>query len=139
MNLSSTNYKKVMTLELILRITYGLLFIIAGVDKFLEYIVVWSKYVSPVFVDFLPIHLGMFVLGVGIFEIILGILILWIAPRIGAYIAALWLFIIAINLITMGIYYDIAVRDIVMAIGAYVLADLNYLIKHLKHPSTSSG
>jgi uncharacterized membrane protein YcfT len=59
---------------------------------------------------------------VGVVEIVVGLAILFGATRSFGYIAMLWLFAIAANLISMGTYYDIAVRDILLGIGAYALA-----------------
>ena len=62
---------------------------------------------------------------VGIIEVIIGLLIASRWTRLGAYSAATWLFLIVLNLLSLGTYYDIAVRDIVMAVGAIVLARLS--------------
>jgi hypothetical protein len=59
---------------------------------------------------------------VGVIEIVVGILVLTRFTRIGAYIVSAWLLAIALNLITSGRYLDVAVRDLVMAIGAFVFA-----------------
>ena len=89
------------------------------------------KSVSPLVLNMLPISLQHFIWGVGIAEIILGLLILGVATRLGAYIAMAWLLVIAVNLVTMGMYFDIAVRDIVMAIGALVLGLLTDVKDHV--------
>jgi uncharacterized membrane protein YphA (DoxX/SURF4 family) len=113
--------------QLLLKVTYGLLFIVAGADKFFNLVTVWSKYLSPAVTGLLSLHTPLavsnFMHGVGIFEMVLGAVIL-VSPwtRAGAYVATLWLLLIAINLLTMGTFYDVAVRDTVMAIGAYTLA-----------------
>ena len=112
-----------------LKLTYGLLFIIAGADKFLNLITFWPKYISPLLVQIIPLNVEHIIMGAAIFEIILGVLILIISARIGAYIAAAWLVIIALNLISMGVYFDIAVRDLVIAVGALVLAWLTDVIE----------
>jgi len=70
----------------------------------------------------LPVGPTTFMHAVGVIEIIVGIAILLGATRIFGYIAMLWLFAIAANLISTGGYYDIAVRDILLGIGAYSLA-----------------
>lgn len=126
MNLSNYAYQKIEQSWWILRITYGLLYIIAGLDKFLNLVTYWQKYLSPMIVKFLPasIPASKFMLGVGIVEIIIGILVLTAFTRIGAYLVMAWFLIIVINLLSMGTYFDIAVRDLVMAVGAFVLAQL---------------
>ena len=63
-----------------------------------------------------------FMRGVGVIEIVVGLAILFGMTRVFGYIAMLWLFGIAANLISTGTYYDIAVRDILLGIGAYSLA-----------------
>jgi uncharacterized membrane protein YphA (DoxX/SURF4 family) len=107
-----------------LRIAFGLGPLLAGLDKFTNVLVNWEKYLSPVAQRMLPVSPTMFMHAVGVIEIIVGIAILAGATRIFGYIAMLWLFAIAANLISAGAYYDIAVRDILLGIGAYSLARL---------------
>jgi hypothetical protein len=57
---------------------------------------------------------------VGVIEIIAGLVVLTVLPRLGAYVVAIWLVLIAIA-VTLAGYYDIAVRDLAMALGAYTL------------------
>lgn len=109
---------------LMLKYTYGLVAIIAGCDKFFNLIVHWEKYVSPLITPFIPGSMTHFMYFIGIVEIAVGILILSQFTRLGAYLIAAWLGIIVINLLSMGTYYDIAVRDTVMMIGALALAQL---------------
>lgn len=110
---------------LMLKITYGLVGIAAGADKFLNVITHWEKYVSPSIAQHIPMGLSNFMYLIGIVEIVVGIMILTKFTRLGAYLMASWLVIIVANLLTMdGMYYDIAVRDIVMAVGALALAQL---------------
>ncbi len=118
--------QKAHTLQLMLKLTYGLLFIAAGADKFTNIITHWSKYLSPTIAQFLPISPAIFMYIVGIFEIIVGVGILmshW--TKKAALIATGWLMAIVLNLVTMGTLYDIAVRDTVMAVGAYILSQLS--------------
>lgn len=103
-----------------LKWTYGLVPIIAGTDKFFHFLVNWDQYLAPVVTQILPFSAHTFMLIVGVIEIIAGILVL-LKPRIGSLIVGLWLTGIAINLVLTGQYYDIAVRDAVMAIGAFSL------------------
>jgi len=72
----------------------------------------------------LPFSDHFFMMIVGIIEVIAGILVLTITQK-GAYLVSVWLVLIALNLITAGNYLDVAVRDIVMAIGAFSLAKLS--------------
>ncbi|HEV7331717.1 MAG TPA: hypothetical protein VGN63_11825 [Flavisolibacter sp.] len=104
----------------ILRWTYGLVPIVAGADKFMHLLTDWDKYLAPQIASLLPVSPHSFMIIVGIIEIIAGVLVL-IKPRIGSLIVALWLIGIAINLLLSGQYFDVAVRDTVMAIGAFSL------------------
>jgi len=103
-----------------LRLTYGLVPIVAGADKFTHLLVNWDKYLAPVVTDIIPVSTHTFMMIVGIIEIVAGIIVL-AKPRLGSLIVGLWLLGIAINLLLTGDYFDIAVRDVVMAIGAFSL------------------
>lgn len=107
----------------LLRWTYGLVPIVAGADKFMHLLTDWDKYLAPAIANLLPMQPHAFMSIVGIIEIIAGVLVL-IKPKIGSLIVGLWLIGIAINLLLSGQYYDIAVRDTVMAIGAFSLCML---------------
>ena len=122
MNISQAAYDKVTQSWWLLKLTYGLVFVIAGADKFFNLITYWPQYLSPMVAKMLPLTTQQIIWGSALFEIALGILILTVATRIGAYVAMLWLLLIAANLVTFGTYFDIAIRDAVMAIGALVLA-----------------
>jgi hypothetical protein len=103
----------------ILRWTFGLVPIIAGADKFMHLLTDWDQYLAPSIAHMLPMSTHSFMSIVGIIEIVAGVIVL-IRPRIGSLIVGLWLIGIAINLLLAG-YYDIAVRDTVMAISAFCL------------------
>src|SRR5687767_14285401 len=107
----------------LLRITYGVVPIVAGADKFTNILVNWDQYLAPKIANTLPFAAHTFMLIVGVIEIVAGLLVL-AKPRLGSMIVCLWLLCIAINLLIGGEYYDIAVRDIVMAIGAFSLFTL---------------
>jgi uncharacterized membrane protein YphA (DoxX/SURF4 family) len=102
-------------------LTYALVPLLAGLDKFLNLLTDWPKYLSPWMANLLPVSPQTFMHVVGIIEIAVGLLVLTRWTRIGAWIAAAWLVLIAVNLATMGLF-DIAVRDLAMAVGAYTLA-----------------
>jgi uncharacterized membrane protein YphA (DoxX/SURF4 family) len=110
-----------------LRLTFGLVPIVAGIDKFTHVLVDWNKYLSPVAKDILPISGSSFMMIIGVIEIVAGALVLSRFTRFGAYLVSAWLLGIAINLLTTGTYFDIAVRDTVMAISAFALAKLTEL------------
>jgi hypothetical protein len=104
----------------ILRWTYGLVPIAAGADKFAHILTNWNNYLAPVVTDIIPLAPHTFMSIVGVIEIIAGVIVL-IRPRIGSLIVGFWLLGIVINLLLTGQYFDIAVRDTVMAIGAFSL------------------
>lgn len=105
----------------LLRITFIILPVVAGLDKFTNLLVDWEKYLGP-FENLIPFDSGVFMIIVGVIEVIAGIIV-FIRTQIGAYIVMAWLILISIVLISGG-YYDIAVRDLVISIAAYVLARL---------------
>lgn len=103
-----------------LKLCYGLVPLIAGVDKFFNLLTDWSKYLPHPIVEILPMSPEAFMMVVGVIEIAAGIIVLTKFTRLGAYIVAAWLVAIALVLVIGG-YYDIAVRDLAMALGAYTL------------------
>ena len=105
-----------------LRIAFGLGPLVAGLDKFTNILVNWEKYLSPTAQRILPISAATFMHVVGGIEIIVGLAVLFGASRIFGYIAMIWLWAIAVNLIASGTNYDIALRDILLGMGAYALA-----------------
>jgi hypothetical protein len=104
-------------------LTYGLVPLLAGLDKFFNLLTNWPKYLSPTVAGLLPVSAQTFMHAVGVSEIVVGLLVLTRWTRIGAWIAMAWLILIAVNLATLGLF-DIAVRDLAMAVGAYTLARL---------------
>lgn len=106
-----------------LRLIYGLVPIVAGLDKFFNLLTDWERYVPPSLAQLLPISTTTFMQVVGIIEIAAGLAVLTAFTRLGAYVVMAWLVLIAANLIAAG-YFDIAVRDLVMAAGAYTLGQL---------------
>lgn len=111
---------KVDRVRTILYWTYGLVPIVAGADKFSNILTDWSQYLAPIVTDIIPLSPQTFMSIVGVIEIIAGIVVL-MKPRIGSLVVGCWLVAIAINLLLTGQYFDVAVRDIVMAIGAFSL------------------
>ena len=107
----------------ILRVAFGLMATLAGLDKFFNLLADWGHYVSPIAVQFLPVSVHAFMMAVGVIEVAVGVLILAAAPRLGAYVASAWLLLVAGNLALAG-YFDVAVRDVVLSLGAFTLARL---------------
>jgi hypothetical protein len=110
----------------LLKFTFGLVPIVAGIDKFTNILVDWTIYINPDLAQMLPISASIFMMVVGLIEITAGLIVLF-KTEIGAYIVSAWLTCIAITLLLSGNYLDVAVRDIVMAIGALTLAKLTRL------------
>jgi uncharacterized membrane protein YphA (DoxX/SURF4 family) len=118
-----------------LRIGLGLGPFLAGLDKFFNLLTNWSMYLSPTMEKFLPVSGPTFMKIVGVIEMIVGLAILTRWTRIGAYVAMAWLVAIAINLVTTGMFFDLAVRDLEIAIGAFALARLTELRETVVVPS----
>lgn len=104
-----------------LHVALGLTATLAGLDKFFNILADWGSYVSPLAASLLPFSVSTLMGIVGIVEIAVGVAILAAAPRLGAYVASAWLLLVAVNLVIGG-YFDVAVRDVVMSIAAFVLA-----------------
>ena len=108
----------------ILHVAFTVAPIIAGIDKYFHFLVNWDLYLAPIVPKTLHIGAHMFMLGVGAVEVIAGLLVA-IAPRIGGWVVGLWLCGIIANLLMMGAYYDVALRDLGLALGAFALARLS--------------
>lgn len=106
----------------ILRFAFTVAPILAGLDKFFNLLTNWEQYLAAPFDVFGSPPITMMV--VGIVEIIAGIGV-WIKPKIFAYIVALWLLGIIINLLTLGHFFDIALRDLGLLLGALALGRLS--------------
>ncbi len=107
----------------ILKYTFGLVPIIAGLDKFTNLLTDWSQYTATGFSEMLPFDTATFMMIIGVIEIIAGVLV-FIKPKIGAFIVMSWLIAIALTLVFSGNFIDVAVRDLVMAVGAFSLYKL---------------
>ena len=98
--------------------------ILFGLDKFLNLTTDWTKYVAPVIAGIIPATT--FMLIVGVIEIAAGVLV-WFKPTIGAYVVAAWLLGIIVNLVVLlGGYYDVALRDFGLLLGALALGRLSH-------------
>ncbi len=111
----------------LLKYTFVIVPIVAGADKFTNILTDWEKYINPVILKLLPFSPSVFMMIVGVIEIIAGIIVLT-KTEIGGYIVAAWLTLIAITLLAGFNYVDVAVRDLVMAISAFTLARLSKII-----------
>jgi uncharacterized membrane protein YphA (DoxX/SURF4 family) len=106
-----------------LKIVFGVVPIVAGLDKFVGLLADWEGYLSPLARSLLPVSPALFMKVVGVIEIVAGLIVLSKQTRVGAYIVSAWLVAIALQLLT-GKHFDIAVRDLVMAVSAFGLAKL---------------
>lgn len=98
--------------------------IVAGVDKFFHLLVNWDQYLAPSIAGLLPVAPHTFMLAVGVIEVIAG-LVVAMAPYYGGYLVTLWLWGIIANLLMIPGYYDIALRDFGLSLGAVALARLS--------------
>jgi len=118
-------------------IVFGVVPVVAGLDKFTNLLVQWEKYIAPIFASMLPFSGRTFMYIVGIIEIVAGLGVLvtrW--TRAFALIVGIWLLCIATDLL-LGGFYDIAVRDVVMAISAFCLARLSAVVR--SHAASRGG
>jgi hypothetical protein len=100
--------------------------IVAGVDKFTHWLVNWDQYLAPWIARLSPVGAHTFMLIVGVIEIAAGLLVA-VKPRLGGYVVSAWLMGIVINLLTYPGYFDIALRDFGLALGALALAQLAHV------------
>src|SRR5262245_57864828 len=108
-----------------LRIGLGVGPIITGIDKYFNKLTDWTMYLSPIVTKVVPVSAATFMHIVGAIEILAGLIVLSRWTKLGAQIVALWLVAIAVNLLTTGMFYDLAMRDVEIAIGAFVLSQLS--------------
>jgi hypothetical protein len=97
--------------------------VVAGADKFVHLLVDWQQYLAPVIANALPIAPHTIMAAVGVVEIAAGVLVA-ARPSIGGWVVALWLWGIIVNLLLVPGYYDIALRDFGLSLGALALARL---------------
>jgi uncharacterized membrane protein HdeD (DUF308 family) len=122
----------VRTTQATLKVLFGIVPIVAGADKFTNFLAHWEDYLSPRLAAMAPFSPHVFMQVVGVIEIVAG-LIVFAKPRLGAWIVMLWLIAIALQLLAQGRYLDIAVRDLVLALGgALTLARLTPYVSDAK-------
>ena len=107
-----------------LRLTFGVVPIVAGLDKFTNLLADWQGYLSPLAVRLLPVSPATFMMAVGVIEIAVGVGVLAGYARLFGWIAAAWLLALAVNLLATGRYLDVAARDVALALSAFALARL---------------
>lgn len=111
----------------LMKFTFGVVPIVAGLDKFTNLLTQWDQYLHPAVIELLPVSPHFFMGAVGIIEIVAGIIVL-VRPALGGIIVAAWLTLIALSLLAGGHFLDVAVRDLVMAVGAYSLARISKVV-----------
>ena len=109
---------------LILRFAFTVAPIVAGLDKFLHLLVNWDQYLPSLTNRLVGGHGHELMLAVGVIEIVAGLGVAF-KPRIFAYVVAAWLLLIILNLLAIPGYYDIALRDLGLLLGALALGRLS--------------
>lgn len=107
----------------ILHVGFTVAPVIAGVDKFLHVLANWDRYLAPRIAQLLPVPAHTFMLMVGAVEVLAGLIVAF-KPSIGGWVLAAWLWGIIINLMLVPGYFDIALRDFGLSLGAIALAQL---------------
>lgn len=107
-----------------LRIGLGVGPIVAGIDKYFNKLTDWGMYLSPIATKIVPVSATTFMHVIGVVEVVAGLVVLSRWTKLGSYIVMLWLLGIAVNLLTTGMFYDLAVRDVEIAISAFALSQL---------------
>ena len=107
----------------LLRVGFTVAPILFGLDKFFDWLVDWRIYLAPEINDIIPGNAHQAMLAIGVVEIVAG-LVVAVKPRFGGYLVAAWLAGIIVNLLILGDYYDVALRDFGLLVGALALARL---------------
>jgi hypothetical protein len=108
----------------LLRVGFGLMATAAGVDKFFNVLTDWTMYLSPLAQALSPVSAETAMQVVGVVEVLVGVALLTPLVLPASYVLAGWLGAIAINLLLTGNYFDIAARDVLLALAAFALASL---------------
>lgn len=122
-----------------LRVGLGLAPILAGLDKFFNLLTNWEMYLAPTLPGLLHISAATFMHIVGVVEIVAGVLVFTRFTRFAGYIIAAWLLMIAANLVAQALFFDIAVRDVELALAAFVLAKLTEVREMAVDEQTSTA
>jgi uncharacterized membrane protein YphA (DoxX/SURF4 family) len=118
-----------------LRVAFGVVPFLAGLDKFFNLLADWPRYLSPAAEAILPVSSQTFMYVAGVVEMVVGVAILTRWTVIASYVAAAWLVAIAVNLVASGNFLDVAARDLVMATAAYTLARLTEARESTRAPA----
>lgn len=109
---------------MLLRTVFTVAPILFGLDKFTNILADWTIYLAPVATTVVPVPAQTFMYAVGVVEIIAGITVA-VRPRFGSLLVAVWLLGIIINLLILGNFYDVALRDFGLLVGALALNRLS--------------
>ena len=104
----------------LLHVGFAVAPILFGLDKFFNLLTDWTIYLAPVATAVVPVSAQAFMYGVGAIEILAGLLVA-LRPRIGSLVVAAWLLGIIVNLLVLGSFYDVALRDFGLLVGALAL------------------
>lgn len=124
-----------------LRIALGLGPIIAGVDKYFNKLTDWSMYLSPLATRVIPVGATTFMHAVGVVEIVAGLIVLSRWTKTGGFIVMFWLLAIALNLALTGMFWDLALRDLEIAVGAFAFTQISVVRERLdaaKHVASAA-
>jgi hypothetical protein len=105
---------------LLLRTLFTVAPVLFGLDKFTNLLTDWTAYLAPWIDDIVPGSAQQAMYAVGVVEVLAGIVVA-LRPRIGAPVVALWLAGIIVNLVTLGDYWDVALRDFGLFVAAVAL------------------
>lgn len=123
----------------LLRTVFTVAPIVFGLDKFLGLLADWEAYLAPWVDHLVPGDAHQAMLAVGVVEIVAGVLVA-LRPAIGGYVVAAWLLGIIVNLVSIGAYLDIALRDFGLLVGALALARLaSAAPSHAEHADLGEG
>lgn len=121
----------------VLRISIGVTAFLAGLDKFFNLLTDWEKYLNPIATSLTGLSPVLLMRIAGVIEMVAGIALLAGLTRLAAYVICAWLTAIALNLLSTGHYFDVAVRDLVMATGAFALGRLAEVRQSPAVPATA--
>jgi hypothetical protein len=120
----ATQSKAVQQAFTLLHLGFTVAPILAGLDKFTNLLVDWDTYLAPFVTNLLPISGDGFMYIVGLIEIVAGVVV-FLRPRFGGYLVAAWLWGIILNLLLVPGFFDVALRDFGLSLGALALARLS--------------
>jgi hypothetical protein len=122
----------------ILHVGYIIAPTVAGLDKVFHLVANWEQYLAPRLAQLSPVSPRTLMVAVGVIEIAAGLLVA-VKPRVGAYVVAAWLAGIIVNLLLLGTFLDVALRDLGLLLGALALGRLSEVYGRGQPPSTATS